>query len=84
VENGDEVSISYSITFQTRRQERRNVLYNINHQLRKRGLHPRPVGRSLLRDATLLGAYTAMRSLNRLCHGRFSSPLPKYRDEKHS
>ena len=84
VENGDEVSISYSITFQTRRQERRNALYNINHQLRKRGLRPRPVGRSRLRDTALLGAYLSLRSLKRLCVGKFTDSLPKYRQESHA
>ena len=84
VENGAEVSISYSITFQTRRQERRNALYNINHQLRKRGLRPRPVGGSRLRDTALLGAYMGLRSLKRFCRGRFTNPLPRYRQESHA
>jgi hypothetical protein len=84
VENGAEVSISYSITFQTRRQERRNALYNINHQLRKRGLRPRPVGGSRLRDTALLGAYMGLRSLKRFCRGQFTNPLPRYRQESHA
>lgn len=44
VENGPEVSISFSITFRADASNRREVLYRINHRLRRLGLKPRPVG----------------------------------------
>lgn len=44
VENGPEVSISFSITFRADASNRREVLYRINHRLRRLGLNPRPVG----------------------------------------
>src|SRR5262245_15683291 len=40
VKNGPEVSVSFSITFQTRRSERRGILYSVNHALRQRGWSP--------------------------------------------
>ena len=44
VKNGPEVSVSFSITFQTRASERRGIVYRVNHALRQRGLKPPPVG----------------------------------------
>ncbi|MCA9025524.1 MAG: cupin-like domain-containing protein [Planctomycetaceae bacterium] len=50
VENGDEVSISYSITFRTPDLYRRQVLYALNDRRRRNGESPRPVGEAPLRE----------------------------------
>jgi hypothetical protein len=46
VQNGDEVSISLSITFQTRDSERRGHAYALNARLRRANLSPRTPGES--------------------------------------
>jgi hypothetical protein len=51
VQNGAEVSVSFSITLQTRATRRRGTVYAVNHHLRRWGLNPTPFGRSPLRDA---------------------------------
>jgi len=61
VENGDEVSVSFSITFETPVCERRSILYSTNARLRRMGLHPSPVGRSAFRDAAKLYGFRALR-----------------------
>jgi hypothetical protein len=50
VQNGPEVSISFSITFQTPASLRRERAHRMNARLRRLGVEPRPVGQSLLRD----------------------------------
>jgi hypothetical protein len=50
VENGPEVSISFSITWRTPDLQRRSSVYRFNHWLRRRGLVPMPPGRSAWRD----------------------------------
>lgn len=66
VENGPEVSISFSITFQTRESERRGIIYRVNHWLRQRGLTPSPAGVSRWRDAGKYFAYRMLRRLRRV------------------
>ena len=44
VQNGDDVSISFSITFRTPDLDRRRAVYSFNHQARKLGLKPTPYG----------------------------------------
>jgi hypothetical protein len=51
VQNGAEVSISFSITFRTPDLDRRTAAYQFNAGLRKRGLTPCPVGKSAWRDS---------------------------------
>src|SRR5688572_13319454 len=48
--NGPEVSVSFSITFQTRASLRRKQAHRVNAKLRGWGLQPRPAGYSALRD----------------------------------
>jgi hypothetical protein len=50
VKNGPEVSISFSITFQTRDSKRRRQVHRMNARLRRLGLRPAAVGESRLRD----------------------------------
>ena len=61
VQNGPEVSISFSITFRTRATERRETLYQVNHSLRGRGWRPTPVGASRLRDTIKFNGYRILR-----------------------
>jgi ribosomal protein L16 Arg81 hydroxylase len=49
--NGPEVSVSFSITFQTRASLRRKHAHRVNARLRSWGLQPLPVGQSALRDS---------------------------------
>jgi hypothetical protein len=50
VQNGPEVSISFSITFNTRASTRTLHAHRMNARLRRWGVVPAPVGRSALRD----------------------------------
>jgi len=50
VRNGPAVSISFSITFNTKASLRTLHAHRINGQLRRWGVQPTPVGRSALRD----------------------------------
>lgn len=61
VQNGSEVSISFSITFRTLSVERRQALYYVNHALRRRGWAPRAPGSRPLVDAAKIWAFRALR-----------------------
>jgi hypothetical protein len=50
VQNGPETSISFSVTFNTRDTVSLESTYKMNALLRRRGLEPRPVGASVVRD----------------------------------
>src|SRR4051794_9120929 len=65
VKNGPDVSISFSITFQTRASERRGIIYRVNHALRQRGWHPPAVGASPWRDGMKYFGYRVMRRFRR-------------------
>jgi hypothetical protein len=69
VKVGDEVSVSFSITYYTRQMERRQALYALNHSLRQRGWRPRPPGVSAWRDFVKYNAYRVLRRLRRLWGG---------------
>jgi len=62
VQNGNEVSISFSVTFETPAAIRRSIVYDFNSRLRRRGISPLPYGRSSLRD---FGKFQAYRVLSR-------------------
>jgi hypothetical protein len=66
VKVGPEVSVSFSITFQTRVSERRGIIYRCNHFLRKRGMSPPPVGTSPWRDAVKYQGYRVIRRIRRI------------------
>jgi len=63
VENCNEISISFSITFRTPDLDRRRALYRTNNRLRKFGLRPQPPGKSRLRDAACYQAFRACRKI---------------------
>lgn len=66
VVNGPNVSISFSITFRNPQSDRREILYRMNHFLRRFGVSPRPVGASSRRDAVLYAIFRAIRATKRL------------------
>lgn len=66
VKNGGEVSISFSITFRTRSSDRREMIYHVNHQLRRLKLPASPVGRSHLADEAKCLAFRTLRCARRL------------------
>ncbi|WP_013629953.1 JmjC domain-containing protein [Rubinisphaera brasiliensis] len=70
VENSDEISISFSITFRTPDLDRRRALYRTNDRLRKMGLNPKPPGRNRLRDNACYHAFRACRKIETLLRRR--------------
>ncbi len=60
VENGPEVSISYSFTFRSDQSERRRKLNFVNGLLRRAGLEPRPEGAAPGRDRLKVAAYQGL------------------------
>ena len=65
VQNGPEVSISFSITFRSESSHARELVYRANAKLRKLGLSPRPPGQSILLDSTKRAAFAALLELKR-------------------
>lgn len=66
VQNGDEVSVSFSITFRTPDLERRGAVHNVNAWLRRRGWRPAPAGQHPWRDGLKYNAYRLWRRAARL------------------
>lgn len=66
VQNGDAVSVSFSITFRNPASDRRNLIYTTNAYLRKRGLCPRPFNESRWRDDFKFNSYRAVRKIKGL------------------
>lgn len=64
VKNGDDVSISFSVTFRTPDLDRRRALYQINEHLRRHGHAPTPVGRNRLRDNLMYASFRLRRKLS--------------------
>ena len=66
VQNGPEVSISFSITFQTEDSADRQSLHRLNRQLRKTGMTPSQVGQNPTGDARKLSFLRMMRKMKGL------------------
>jgi hypothetical protein len=66
VENGPEVSVSFSITFRTPASERRSIVYDVNNILRRRNFKPAPYGRSRFSDSAKFYAFRATRRARKL------------------
>ena len=66
VQNGPEVSISFSITFRSESSHGRELVYRANARLRKLGFSPRPPGRSILLDSSKRAAFSALSELKRV------------------
>jgi hypothetical protein len=69
VQNGEDVSISFSITFQTRSSIRSTHAHRMNAALRQWGLEPGHVGDSLWRDAVKQFAYRTTHIPARMLQG---------------
>lgn len=66
VQNLNEVSISFSITFRTPDLDRRRAMYQIHDRLRHWGVSPNQVGTHPLRDSVLFNAFRVLRKLKLL------------------
>ncbi len=66
VQNGPEVSISFSITFRSGSSRSRELVYRANAKLRNLGFSPRPPGRSILLDSTKKAAFSALARMKRI------------------
>lgn len=60
VQNGDEVSVSLSITFATRNSEEVRRVHSINARLRRLGVSPTPSGRRIRLDRQKAACARAM------------------------
>jgi hypothetical protein len=65
VENGETVSVSFSITFQTPANERRAAVYRVNAGLRRLGFNPTPFGGSGAADFLKYNGWRAVGRLRR-------------------
>jgi len=63
VQNLDEVSVSFSMTFRTPDLDRRRAIYQIHDRLRRWGLSPNQVGTHPLRDSVLFNGFRVLRRL---------------------
>lgn len=63
VQNLDEVSISFSITFRTPDLDRRRAMYQIHDRLRRWGVSPNQVGTHPLRESVLFNGFRVLRKL---------------------
>jgi len=66
VVNGDELSVSFSITFQTPESRRKALVHKVNAHLRRAGMTPKPPGRSPLGDACKVLGFRTVRRARRL------------------
>ncbi|MEZ6067237.1 MAG: cupin-like domain-containing protein [Planctomycetaceae bacterium] len=66
VQNQNEVSISFSITFRTPDLDRRRSLYQLNAGLREKGYRPSPVGSRPWRDSLLFNSLRIRRRVQKL------------------
>jgi hypothetical protein len=73
VQNGPEVSVSFSITFQTAASLRWAHVHRVNSRLRRLGLRPGPVGASPVMDAAKQLAFRATDKLSRMFVGEKSA-----------
>jgi hypothetical protein len=69
VQNGDQVSISFSITFQSHRSERQQFVHRVNQRLRSLGMSPRPFAASSAIDSFKYASFVSLRAIKRLFAG---------------
>jgi Cupin-like domain len=72
VENGSEVSVSFSITWRSLMSEQQAIVYYLNRRLRRLGLRPTPPNQSAFRDSLKLKAFFAARRARRALKGSWS------------
>ena len=66
VKNGDQVSISFSVTFRSSASEKRSVVYTVNRHLRRLGLKPTPAGESRFLDFVKYNGVRVVRRSRRI------------------
>jgi len=66
VVNGGDLSVSFSVTFQTASSRSRAILHKVNGHLRKAGIKPAAPGRSRILDAAKVRGFDALRRARRL------------------
>lgn len=66
VQNGNAVSISFSITFRTPDLDRRKTVYSMNHRMRLRGGHPTPYGAVPWKDSLKYNSFRLWRKAQSL------------------
>jgi hypothetical protein len=79
VQNGPEVSISFSITFLTQKYQRQTLVSALNESLRRRGLKPVPLGQSKLYDTLGYHGFRAWLSARKLLKRQAETPRTDYR-----
>jgi hypothetical protein len=70
VTTDNEISISFALTLQTSETKRRGAIYAVNHFLRRRGLTPKPFGKSGLRDFVKHQGYRVLSGLKAFLPGK--------------
>jgi hypothetical protein len=78
VKNGNEVSVSFSVTFFSRELEKRGAVHNVNAWLRRRGWKPTPIEKSPWRDSIKYLGYRVGRRIGRLLGKREKPAEKKY------
>jgi hypothetical protein len=66
VQNGDEVSVSFSVTFRTPSSHRRGQVYMMNARMRSWGWTPRPLGASASGDSLKCFSWRVVSKLDRM------------------
>lgn len=84
VENGSEVSISFSITFETTASADRERLHRLNSKLRQFGWSPSEVADSSWRDKTKLTALEMIASVKRIVRSLGTKIASKWEQKKRS
>ena len=69
VKNGNDASVSFSITFRTRNTARAAEVYKMNEWLRRYGLRPTPPGRSQLVDKTKFNVARVLEKVRKRASG---------------
>jgi hypothetical protein len=70
VQNGPDVSVSFSITFRSRASERWAEVRQMNLAMRKRGLQPAPLGESAMGDEVKFQLARVLRRVSRVLPGQ--------------
>ena len=78
VQNGPEVSISFSITFRTPHSERQRMIHSANAFLRRNGVIPTCIGKSAMRDMLKYQAYRTISSAKLVFSGKQAKEKYKY------
>jgi hypothetical protein len=78
VQNGPEVSVSFSITFRTVSSDRREILYHVNERMRRLGIGLPAVGRSEFLDEAKYRAFQTLARAHRALGGRREAGVRTY------